>query len=140
MNGQVRINGAWYDAASFSGKGIWRVSDLKGAPEEITVMRVVFEGHAAFSDAKRGIVRPWGGERELTIDSVIAQTSGTRPGTGLTSWSTDRHYSMRLAQPGDIVLMHRARATDAILPPNAVGAESEVLLHGTLRNLRSLRR
>jgi len=140
MNGRVCIAGKWYEAARFTAKGIWRVSDLKGAPPELTVMRVLHAGHPAFEDGLRGIVKPWGGDRPLTVDAVIAQTSGTRPDTGLTSWSTDRAYTTRLAMPGDLILVHRVKASDAILPPNAIGAESEILIHNTIRGVRCIRR
>lgn len=134
------INGKKIDTSRVKKKGIVTVADLLGAPAELTVMRVVDKEHPAYADALLGRVVPWGGPRALALQSVIAQTSGTRPDTGLTSWSTDRSYTWRLAQPGDAILLLRVPAGQAIVPPNAIGSESEVLLHGEIRNARVLRR
>ena len=140
MNGRVMINGRWYDASAAQKNGIWTVADLPDAPEELVVLRVVYKGHPAYADACAGLVRPWGSVPPLDPQKVQAQTAGTRPNTGLTSWSTDKAYTVRLAQRGDIILAKKVRATEAILPPNAVGAESEILLHGVIRNCKVIRR
>ena len=140
MNGRVNINGRWYDASACSKNGVWRVSDLPDAPDSLVVLRVIYSGHPGFQDALQGLVRPWGSTPPVDAQKVQLQTAGTRPNTGLTSWSTDKNYTMRLALKGDLILAKRVHAHDAILPPNAIGGESEVLLHGPVRNCKVIRK
>jgi hypothetical protein len=118
-------------------KGVKRVSDLPGAPPFITVHRVVDMGHPTYQDAKQGICRPWGDmPQEVTVDASLAMTEGTRPGTGLTCWSTDVMYSMGLAKPGDIVMITRVPSNEAYIPFNPRPRESEVHLFGTVRDCK----
>jgi len=134
------IQGRHYDTSRLMVKGINRVSNLPGAPPEITIHRVVDQGHPSYADALKGIVRPWGQIPPLSLENVIRLTEGTRPDTGLTCWSTRMEYTMGLALPGDVILVHRVRSSDAIIPPNPRPNESEVHVHGVITGARVVRR
>lgn len=137
MSFGLKIGNQWFDPTKVRIKGVKRVSDLPGAPETLTVLRVVHKGHETYTEASQGICRPWGAiPPKVTIENQLALTAGTRPGTGLTCWSTDPDYSMRLAQPGDVIMMARVDATEAYIPANAYDGESEVHLHGGIRAAR----
>ena len=140
MNCGLWLKGTFFDTSRLRVKGINRVSDLPGAPPEIIVHRVVNMGHPTYQDALQGVVRPWGTIPPLTLDSVIRMTEGTRPNTGLTCWSTHIQYAMSLALPGDVILVHKVRSTEAIIPPNPRSRESEVHLHGVIRGAKVVRR
>lgn len=133
----LKIGGRVFDPTQVRIKGVKRVSDLPGAPDSLTVLRVVHQGHDAYTDAAQGICRPWGAiPTTVTVQNQLALTAGTRPGTGLTCWSTDPDYTMRLARPGDVILMTRVAAKDAYIPANAYEGESEVHLHGVIRGAK----
>lgn len=141
MKRGLRLGQRWFDPTIVNTKGVKRVSDLPGAPDTVTAMRVVHKGHDGYGEASHGVCRPWGViPPEVTVQRQMALTAGTRPDTGLTCWSTDPDYSLRLAQRGDIILVVKVPASEAYIPFNAYEGESEVHLHGVIRGARVIRK